>query len=95
MIDRLVIKNDGFSWAVRAKIAEGASFYTKTFPLLFKYYWSFSLFWLKIFPLLFIPGVILTLMRNIYRKFIKDEKIEWRDLLISDLGWKPDVALEP
>lgn len=79
-IINLLIKNDGFSWAVRAKINKGKEFYTRIFPFLFKHFWSYSLFWLKIVPLLFVPGVILRLMRNTYRKLVKGEPLGFKDM---------------
>jgi len=81
MIDALVIKNDGFSWAVRLKINKEATFYAKTFPFLLQHYWSYSLFWLKIFPLLFLPAMMLRVMRNVYRLAVKGEKMTLADLV--------------
>jgi abequosyltransferase len=74
-IDEMVIRNDGYSWAVRAKIADRWRFYFKTFPLMLVNYWSFPIFWWKIAPLLVIPNFVLRSLRGLYRKFIKGEPI--------------------
>lgn len=74
-IDDLVIRNDGFSWAVRAKTKDRWAFYFKVFPFLWGYYWKRPLFWLKIVPLLFVPSCLLKLMRWSYRVFVKGEKL--------------------
>lgn len=79
-IDNLVIKNDGFSWAVRARIVESWGFYSEIFPFLLGYYWSFPLFWLKIFPLLFVPRLILKMMRGTYRKIVKGEPLSLKEI---------------
>ena len=73
MIDDLVIRNDGFSWAVRIKIKHPMRFLTVHLPFLFRRYWDHPLFWLKIFPLSFAPNFILNFMRNAYRFLVKGE----------------------
>jgi len=79
-IDRLVIKNDGFSWAVRAKTGTGLRFYTGIFPFLLKLFWRQPLFWLKIFPLLFTPATLIKLLRWGYRVTVKGESLGWREI---------------
>ncbi len=79
-IDSLVIRNDGFSWAVRARTGEGRRFYTRIFPFLFGYYWRQPLFWLKIVPLLFVPATLLKLLRWCYRVTVKGEALSWREI---------------
>ncbi|MEA3493974.1 MAG: hypothetical protein U9R38_06275, partial [Candidatus Margulisiibacteriota bacterium] len=80
-VDARLIKNDGFSWAVRTKISTGKSFYFNTFPFLFGYFWSYPLFWIKIVPLLFMPNFILKIMRGSYRKMIKGEPLSVQEVL--------------
>ncbi len=79
-INGLLIKNDAYSWAVRSKIGDGLGFYQRSFPLLFKHYWSYPLFWLKMFPLLFIPGSLLRLFRWSYRRLVKGEAVGLADI---------------
>lgn len=79
-LNSLVLKNDGFSWAVRARNIAGLKFYTEVFPFLLKRFWSYPLFWLKIFPLLFVPVSLLKLMRWGYRRVIKGEAVSRKDL---------------
>ncbi|MBN3033568.1 MAG: glycosyltransferase family 2 protein [Candidatus Saganbacteria bacterium] len=81
LIDELVIKNDGFSWAVRAVINDRWNYCFKLFPLLWEYYWELPLFWLKIVPLLFVPGFILRILRGSYRIMVKGESLSARELL--------------
>jgi hypothetical protein len=75
LIDALVIKNDGFSWAVRVKIRDRWRFYFHVFPFLWGYYWAQPLFWLKIVPLLLMPNILLRIMRGSYRKAVKGEQL--------------------
>jgi len=65
-INSLVLKNDGFSWAVRSRNVAGLKFYTDVFPFLWGRFWSYPLFWLKIVPLLFLPVTLLKIMRWTY-----------------------------
>ncbi|MFA6548459.1 MAG: glycosyltransferase family 2 protein [Candidatus Margulisiibacteriota bacterium] len=81
MIDDMVIRNDGFSWAVRVKLNSPKRFWTLILPLMFTYYWDHVLFWTKIVPLAFIPNLLLGLMRWIYRKEIKGEPISAQELM--------------
>jgi len=81
LIDGMVIRNDGFSWAVRTKIEGGWRFYFVVFPLLWGYYWDQPLFWLKIVPLLFIPNFMLRIMRGLYRQTVKGELLSAREML--------------
>jgi hypothetical protein len=81
LIDALVLKNDGFSWAVRVKIYNRWSFYRDIFPLFWRYYWSQPLFWLKIVPLVFLPNILLKFMRGGYRKLVKGESINLKEML--------------
>lgn len=83
LIDKLVLINDGYSWAVRAKINDRWGFYLKLFPLLWRYYWDLPLFWLKIVPLLFVPNLVLKIMRNFYRKIVKGEPVSAREMFDS------------
>lgn len=76
--DNLTIRSDGFSWAVKAKIGDGFGFYLKDLPLLMRHYWTFPLFWLKIFPILFVPASLLKAVRYFYRNIIKKLVIRWR-----------------
>lgn len=80
-INNLLIKNDGFSSAVRAKIVEEKIFYFRIFPFLFGHFWSYPFFWLKIVPLFFVPNFILRIMRNSYRKLVKGEPLSLREML--------------
>jgi len=80
-VDNLVLKNDGFSWTVRARIACGIDFYRKVFPYLLKRYWSFPLFWGKVFPLVFLPVSLVKIMRWTYRKFIKQEPLSFAEII--------------
>lgn len=75
LIDDLVIRNDGFSWAVRAKLENAGRFIVVVMPFLFRRYWSHFLFWLKIVPLIFVPNILLGHMRDQYRQRIKGEPL--------------------
>ncbi|MFH1361871.1 MAG: glycosyltransferase family 2 protein [bacterium] len=75
LIDDLIIRNDGFSWAVRLRISQPWRFITVNFPYLLKRFWDHPLLWLKIFPLLFVPSFILRLLRGTYRVFVKGEPV--------------------
>ena len=80
-IDELVLVNDGFSWAVRTKLNDRRRFYRKIFPLLWSYYRTLPLFWLKIVPLLFIPNFMLRVLRGGYRVMVKGERLDLRGML--------------
>lgn len=79
-LNRLLLKNDVYSWAVRARIEEGRRFYTEALPLLFDHFWSYPLFWSKIVPLLIIPASILRLLRWSYRRSVKGEPVGVNDI---------------
>lgn len=81
LIDELVIRNDGFSWAVRLRIENPRRFIGDILPFLFRVYWTHPLFWLKIVPLVFIPGFIWKLMRGVYRRQVKGEPISVREMI--------------
>ena len=81
LIDEMVVRNDVFSWAVRVKITARWRFYFKVFPFLWGFYWSLPVFWVKIVPLLFIPNIILMIMRASYRKLVKGELLSAKELL--------------
>ncbi|MFA5839247.1 MAG: glycosyltransferase [Candidatus Margulisiibacteriota bacterium] len=78
-VNKLSIKNDVFSWAVRARVQDINKFYFVDFPFLFSHYWSLPIFWFKIFPLLFVPGTVLKIARGLYRIIIKRETIGLRE----------------
>jgi abequosyltransferase len=71
LADNVILKSGGFSQVVNAKINGGRDFYSQIFPVLFRYYWSYPVFWLKMVPILFIPGSVLVFMRNLYRFHLK------------------------
>jgi len=79
LIDDRVIRNDGFSWAVRVKINEPVRFLTVHLPFLIKRYWDHPLFWVKIFPLILAPGFVLRLLRGTYRRLVKGESFGMRE----------------
>ncbi|MBN3033565.1 MAG: glycosyltransferase family 2 protein [Candidatus Saganbacteria bacterium] len=81
LIDELVIRNDGFSWAVRLRIENPRRFIGDILPFLFRVYWTHPMFWLKIVPLVFIPGFIWKLMRGVYRRQVKGEPIGLKEVL--------------
>lgn len=81
LIDDLVIRNDGFSWAVRLKLHDRKRFIEEALPFLFRSYWNHPLFWLKIVPLVFLPNLLLMFMRGSYRKLIKGEPINLNEML--------------
>ncbi|MFA4884264.1 MAG: glycosyltransferase family 2 protein [Desulfotomaculaceae bacterium] len=81
MIDELVIRNDGYSWAVRAKINDPQRFNRVIWPFLVRYYWSQPLFWLKIAPLIFLPTLLLRFGRGLYRKTVKGEPLNIKAML--------------
>jgi abequosyltransferase len=72
-IDRIVLKNDAFSWIVRAKIASPKIFREQVWPFLLQYYRRQPLLWTKVFPLFLIPAFLLRFMRWAYRVGIKRE----------------------
>lgn len=74
-IDRLVLKNDAFSWIVKAKISCGIDFYLHIFPFLLSFYWTFPLFWAKVVPLLFVPAWLVVFLRWGYQKYVKREVV--------------------
>src|SRR3989339_11856 len=80
-LNSLVLKNDGFSWAVRARNVAGFGFYADVFPFLLKRFWSYPLFWFKIVPLLFLPVTLLKVIRWMYRRVVKGENVNWSDIL--------------
>lgn len=81
LIDDMVIRNDGFSWAVRAKLKSPQRFWFVILPFMFKYYWGHILFWVKIIPLAFMPNLLVGLMRWIYRKEVKGEPIDTQEIM--------------
>ena len=74
-IDAILIKNDLFSWSVRARATAGWKFYSEIIPFLFHYYRGVPLFWLKIVPLMFVPRSLLIFARWGYRVAIKGERL--------------------
>ncbi len=74
-IDRIVLKNDAFSWIVRARIADPKIFKEQIWPFLLRYYRFQPLLWSKVFPLFLIPAVLLRTMRWGYRVVVKREKL--------------------
>jgi len=78
-IDDLVIRSDGFSWAARAKLKSPWRFFVVHLPILMKRYYSHPLFWLKIFPLVFVPSFIVRLLRYSYRRIVKGEALGWQE----------------
>ncbi|MFH1387608.1 MAG: glycosyltransferase family 2 protein [bacterium] len=83
LIDDLVIRNDGFSWAVRLKINNPKRYLFKLLPFLFNIYSNHLLFWFKLVPLVFIPNYLLRFMRGLYRKQVKGEPLGMKELMVS------------
>jgi len=81
LIDDLVLRNDGFSWAVRAKLHDPKRFIQVILPFLFRAYWDHPLFWFKIVPLVFLPNFLLRFGRGFYRKLIKGEPINIKEMM--------------
>ena len=81
LIDDMVVRNDGFSWAVRAKLNNPKRFWALILPVMFRQYWDHVLFWTKIVPLAFIPNIALGLMRWLYRKEVKGEPISIQEIM--------------
>ncbi|MBI5399115.1 glycosyltransferase family 2 protein [Candidatus Saganbacteria bacterium] len=80
LIDDLVIRNDGFSWAVRLKLADPKRFILIVIPFLFGAYWNHLLFWAKLFPLIIMPNFLLRFMRGFYRRQVKGEPLSFTEI---------------
>lgn len=83
LIDDLVIRNDGFSWAVRVKLQSPKRYIFCVLPFLFGFYGGHYLFWFKLVPLVFIPNFLLAFMRGFYRKQVKGEPIGMKELIVG------------
>jgi len=70
MVGNIILRSGGFSQVVNAKILGGFQFYSRIMPPLFRNYWSYPVFWLRISPLFFIPGSLLRFLRWAYRSTI-------------------------